>query len=241
MYAREIAGQELTFGVSGKLIMNALVMYDHQTDTLWSHFLGQAVDGELKGQQLEFIPAAQTTWGAWKKANPDTQLLSTGRFGFDSYVRYYDDQNLPGIIGETFSDDRLLRKDLVLGLLMAGEAKAYPFKELAFEPVLNDKAGDVPVLIVFDILTQFAATYSRQLDDRELTFVESEASEHGEVKMKDEETGSLWDGLTGEALEGQLAGKRLQQLPSNYSFWFAWKDYHPETLLFGEAAEGPAS
>jgi hypothetical protein len=163
-------------------------------------------------------------------------LLSTGRFSFDSYVRYYDDQNLPGIIGETFTDDRLGRKDLVLGLLMAGEAKAYPFKELAFHPVLNDKAGDIPVLIVFDILTQFAATYSRSLGDRKLTCIESEVSEHGGVKIRDEETGSLWDGLTGEAFEGPLAGEMLQQLPSNYSFWFAWKDYHPATLLFGEGA-----
>jgi hypothetical protein len=241
VYARDIAGRELTFGVSGKLIMNALVMYDHQTDTLWSHFLGQAVEGELKGQQLEFIPAVQTTWGAWKKVHPDTLLLSTGRFRFDSYVRYYDDPNAPGIIGETFSDDRLGRKDLVLGLLMAGEAKAYPFKELAFQPVLNDQAGDIPVLIVFDILTHFAATYSRRLDDRELSFVEIENPEHGEVRMWDEQTASLWDGLTGESLEGPLAGERLQQLPSNYSFWFAWKDYHPETLLFGEGAAAPAS
>ena len=40
MYAREIEGRELTFGVSGKLIMNALVLYDRQTDSLWSQFLG---------------------------------------------------------------------------------------------------------------------------------------------------------------------------------------------------------
>ena len=43
MYARDIAGQELNFGVSGKLIMNALVMFDRQTETLWSQFLGEAV------------------------------------------------------------------------------------------------------------------------------------------------------------------------------------------------------
>ena len=43
VYAREIEGVEHTFGVSGKLIINALVMYDHQTNTLWSQFLIQGV------------------------------------------------------------------------------------------------------------------------------------------------------------------------------------------------------
>ncbi|MBI3286672.1 MAG: DUF3179 domain-containing protein, partial [Chloroflexi bacterium] len=35
MYARRIGGEEYTFGVSGKLIMNTLVMYDRQTGSLW--------------------------------------------------------------------------------------------------------------------------------------------------------------------------------------------------------------
>ena len=54
----------LTFGVSGKLIMNGLVMYDRETGTLWSQVIGQGVDGELKGVELTTIPALQTTWGA---------------------------------------------------------------------------------------------------------------------------------------------------------------------------------
>ena len=65
MYAREIETQTLTFGVSGKLIMNALVMYDHETGSLWSQFLGQAVRGQLAGTKLEFIPALMTDWATW--------------------------------------------------------------------------------------------------------------------------------------------------------------------------------
>ena len=56
MYAREIDGTEHTFGVSGKLIMNALVMYDHQTRTLWSQFLGMGVKGPQRGVKLDFLP-----------------------------------------------------------------------------------------------------------------------------------------------------------------------------------------
>ena len=44
--------------MSGKLIMNALVMYDHQTDTLWSQFLGEGVKGPLIGK----IPRIDSTY-----------------------------------------------------------------------------------------------------------------------------------------------------------------------------------
>ena len=42
VYAREVNGEELTFGVSGLLLRDALVMFDHQTDSLWSQFIGKA-------------------------------------------------------------------------------------------------------------------------------------------------------------------------------------------------------
>ena len=65
VYAREIEGVEHTFRVSGKLIMNALVMYDHQTNTLWSQFLIQGVKGPLVNGDLEIAPAVQTSWQQW--------------------------------------------------------------------------------------------------------------------------------------------------------------------------------
>ena len=48
--------------VSSKLIMNALVMYDYQLNTLGSQFLSQGVKGPLLNKKLEIVPAVQTTW-----------------------------------------------------------------------------------------------------------------------------------------------------------------------------------
>ena len=41
--------------MSGKLIMNSLVMFDRETESLWSQFLGEAVEGPLSGVRLEFV------------------------------------------------------------------------------------------------------------------------------------------------------------------------------------------
>ena len=82
-YSREINGTVHEFGVSGKLIMNALVMYDRETRTLWSQFLSKAVQGELAGTVLETIPLTLTTWEKWKEVHPDIVALRKGRGGGD--------------------------------------------------------------------------------------------------------------------------------------------------------------
>ena len=93
--------------MSGKLIMNALVMYDHQTDTLWSQFLGKGVEGPLAGKNLELTPLLHTTWEAWKAAHPETLVLNKrGRYQGDRYQGYYASSE-PGVIGERVADDRL--------------------------------------------------------------------------------------------------------------------------------------
>ena len=74
---------ELTFGVSGKLIMNALVMYDRQTETLWSQFLGQAVEGELAGETLGIVASQLVVWSTWEKEHTDALVLDTGGGVYD--------------------------------------------------------------------------------------------------------------------------------------------------------------
>ena len=59
--------------------------------------------------------------------------------------------------------------------------------------------------------------------------------------MVDRETNSRWLLLTAEAIDGPLKGARLEQLPANYSFWFAWADWNPTTGLFLEGGRLPVA
>ena len=216
--------------------MNALVMYDHQTDSLWSHFTGDAVLGDYFGTRLELVPSTMTTWGRWRELHPDTLALDKGgRYTWDGYTSYYRNSDA-GVIGETVDDDRLRTKDLVVGVVIDGEAKAYAFEVLTEQPVVNDSLGGSNVLVVFDAETSTGNTFSRELDGRTLEFRLSEGASDGGLLMVDGETGSEWRLLTGEAVSGPLMGTRLEQIPSNYSFWFAWKDWHPATGLFAPDA-----
>ena len=212
--------------------MNALVMYDHQTDTLWSQFLSKGVEGPLKDTDLELVPATQTTWEAWRQLHPDTKVLNkTSSVSTDSYVNYYESSRA-GIHGQFNPDDRLYVKELVLGVNLDGNAKAYPFSALNREQVVNDTYAGEDVMIFFDTATGTALAFDRSPGDTPLTFsIEGEPNGTATV-LVDEETGSKWTAFTGSAIDGELKGSRLERIPSHLSFWFAWSDWNPQTEIY---------
>lgn len=229
MYARDVNGKTLTFGVSGKLIRNSLVMFDRETGTLWSHLTGEALEGPLVGQHLEQVLSEQTTWGRWREEHPRTLMLDVdpSDVGFDPYQRYYDASDA-GVVGRKRSDDRLPVKEKVIGVRVGNEVKAYSFTALARDRVVDDTVGGVPLVVVFDGLTFSGAVYRRDLGARVLTFTPGPAS----FSMRDGETGSTWDGLSGRATAGAEAGVELEQVPITYSFWFGWVDFYPNTEVY---------
>ena len=232
MYSRDIDGEEYTFGVSGKLIMNVLVMYDHQTRSLWSQFLSRSIEGELSDTELKMIPVTQTTWASWRDLHPDTKFLDTGgSYQSDTYNSYYSSRR-PGVIGEANEDDRLETKDLVVGVNFDGNTKAYPLRELDDQLIVNDTFAGEDVLVYLDPPSGTALVYSRMVDGKLHTFrIEGEPS-GVQTLLVDEETGSTWQAFTGLAVRGELKGSRIERVPSHLSFWFAWTDWNPDTDLF---------
>ena len=213
--------------------MNALVMYDHQTDTLWSQFLSKGVEGPLNGRDLTVIPATQTTWEAWLELHPDTKALRKTNSRPDSYTGYYENSD-SGIHGQFNPDDRLYNKELVLGINLNGIAKAYPLSALNRELIVNDTFAGEDVLVFFDSYTGTALAFDRNPGDTPLTFrIEDGPAGVGAV-LVDAETGSAWTAFTGSATSGELKGSRMERVPSHLSFWFAWSDYYPQTEIYGK-------
>jgi len=241
VYDRQItADQTLTFGVSGMLYRNGLIMYDRETESLWSHILGQAIGGQYQGTQLAFIPALHTDWQSWQELHPDTLVVSPDLYGRDPYESYYASAS-EGVIGRgPFGggpprESDIHPKEYVIGVRLAGEARAYPFSLLHKEPVINDKVGTVPVAVFFDTDTLSGTVFDRRLaDGTELTFAAGRAGR----RVIDIETQSEWDILTGSATAGELKGTQLAQVPITYSFWFGWIDYHTESSVYQPGGRG---
>ncbi len=252
MYDRNLDGRELTFGVSGKLWKNVLIMYDRQTGSLWSHLMGEAVVGPLTGKRLTMYPAVMLTYAEWKKLHPDTLVLEKGGRGLfgssrDPYEGYYYSSRT-GIIPEKYRDKRLHPKTFIIGLTLpppaaggAKAAKAYPFADLNRAGVVNDTFAGRDLLVAYCEGAKAGVVFDRRMDGKVLTFSPEPAEgaagaakgEGGSCRyMRDGESGSRWLRLTGLAVEGPMKGKRLEPIQSTQAFWFGWKDYYPKSEVY---------
>ncbi len=77
--------------------------------------------------------------------------------------------------------------------------------------------------------------HDRTVDGKACKLAVSGKVKNGNLVMYDKETGSLWLQETGKALDGEMKGKALKELPANqYSRrirWDEWKKLHPDTLV----------
>lgn len=149
-----VRGRRLTFGVSGLLYNSDVLMYDRETESLWTQIGRRAVTGPMRAAELRQIPLLHTTWRRWRKEHPRGLVLSreTGHdrdYGIDPYVGYARDSRLMFPISST--DDRLDPKAMVLGVAAGEAVKAYPFDALAgvASPV-RDRVGEQELLVYFD-------------------------------------------------------------------------------------------
>jgi hypothetical protein len=153
-YLSEANGKPLSFGVSGLLYNSDVLLYDRQTDSLWSQILSQAVSGPMKGARLTSVPLSHTTWADWKKRHPDTLVLSTdtgfardyARDPYESYVR-----NPALLFPVKGQSARYHPKEQVIGVEVNGKFKAYPFIELSKGPgEVVDSVGGQRITVRFD-------------------------------------------------------------------------------------------
>lgn len=161
--------EALTFGVSGLLYNSDVLLYDQQTESLWSQLLGKAISGEYSGKELQQIPTARMSWGEWLKRNPNSTSmdpdLPTGlKYDTDPYQSYQKSSKLMFPVKE--ESDKLPSKEIVIGIDVDGTTKAYPFSKLKKEEgSLTDTLNGKTFTIHFNKETQSAWIDSSDWDN----------------------------------------------------------------------------
>ena len=134
VYNAEIAGKAYEFGVSGLLYNSDVLLFDRETETLWSQILAKAVSGKMVNTELKIIPSSHTSWKAWKQKYPDSKVLSTETGYTRDYARSpygnYDKEVMTFFPVE-FKSKRYHPKERVLGVRLNGKQKVYPFAEIS--------------------------------------------------------------------------------------------------------------
>jgi hypothetical protein len=178
------------FGNQGALFGNAMTWWDHDTGSVWSQPLGEAILGPRKGEKLALLPSTLTTWDAWRGAHPDTLALDVrgGRSGFD-----------------------LSRMAIVIDL--GTETVAYSIPRLREVGVVNDVIAGLEVAVVIDPdePNRWVA-FSRKLDNEVVVLG------IGPDGLYDTVTGTTFDSFLGLGGTGPLADQDLSRLPAFTTF-----------------------
>jgi len=229
VYARTTKeGRTLTMIVSGKLWRKSLIMQDAETGTLWSHITGEAMEGELKGHRLEYIPSVQTTWSDWVTAHPATKILKKEKeIRASGYADYFNDPERIGIFRSRWLMERMPGKTLIHGIVRGPHAVAIPDAKARPGVLYDLKVGEDPVAAMRAPDGGVRAWLAR-IDGRMLHFERAGDT----AMMRDRETKSTWDVATGRATAGELKGKALEEIVVRTAFWFAWSQFYPNTEVF---------
>lgn len=233
-YRRRTAdGQTHDLGTSGFVYRSNKLMYDRATLSLWSTLDGEPVVGKLvnKGLKLKMEPVVTTTWGEWRSANPDTQVLSlrglpprVGEKDTDysegaAYFLYHATEGL--MFPVPAHDGRLKNKAEVFVPRLKGgkEPVALSVGFLKDRPVHHIEVGGTP-LVVFTTPGGASRAYAC-----------------GQRRFRPGPSAGLLldqDGVTWKATEEELrpeSGKGLPRVPGHRAYWFGWYAAHPETKL----------
>lgn len=232
-FSSSLYEQAVYFGVSGMVYLGSLVMYDRDTQSLWSAVDGRALVGPMSGFKLDQRPCLSMPWGQWRAAHPNTLLVmgsdDMSDYAVDPYCKLYmhAEHNLYGTL---FCDDRLLPQTPVVGVVVDDKAVAYPVEKICALGCVHDVVQETPVLVTTcgQLYVPGAypiAVFDRLVQGRALYFVDNKG------RNEDTSTRSFWNPC-GYAYEGPLTGTQLKRLPVTCTTWFTWSLFYPNTRIY---------
>ena len=131
--------------------------------------------------------------------------------------------------------DYLVDEDLVFGLEIDGDARAYPLRILGWHEMMNDVVGGMPVALAYCTLCGSGILYETAVEGRDepLIFSSTGLLYRSNKLMYDRGTDSVWNQFTGEPVMGPLvdSGIRLKIRPLTITSWAKWRARHPETTV----------
>ncbi len=120
-------------------------------------------------------------------------------------------------------------EDYVIGIHYNGVTRAYPVKIMGYHEVVNDRVGEEEILVTYSPLTGSALAFEAPKQNAAHAFGVSGLVYNNNSLLYDRATESLWSQLTGQAVSGEEAGRRMKQIPVTYTTWNHWAELHPET------------
>jgi len=227
---RGVNGQNVAFGVSGKLFNTNLMPFDRETNSYWTQLGLNCVNGELINTKINLVPVIETTWGTWKSSFPDSDVLNTNTGFSRAYGQYpygdYRTNNANIIFPVNPLDQRLPSKDRVLGVLGDSTNRAYTIDLFREDLVIQDQLEGTELIVIGSESSNFMVAYENNLDLTEVTSVENSLP-----IVAQSQDGNMIT-LDGRIVQGPLSGQSLLPTKSWIGYWMSFGSFYPGIEIF---------
>ncbi len=127
--------------------------------------------------------------------------------------------------------DYLDEDDLVVGIVINGEAKAYPHVILDWHEIVNDELAGSKFAVTYCPLTGTATAWNRVIDNTETTFGVSGLLYNSNLIPYDRETDSYWSQIALKGISGDLINDQISTIPVIETSWNTWKKMYPQSQI----------
>lgn len=192
---------------------------------------GVAVSGGVEEEEPTLLPVEEPPSGAEREFSTDfnihsvpyREILSGGppKDGIPAIDE-------PRYMSAAEADEWLEDVEPVIRVEIGDKARAYPLQVLMWHEIVNDELGGEPVAVTFCPLCNTGLAFLRTLDGQVLDFGTTGRLRFSNLIMYDRQTESWWQQATGEAIVGELTGRRLEFIPAPIISWEQFKEGNPE-------------
>jgi hypothetical protein len=136
--------------------------------------------------------------------------------------------------------DYMRPDDVVVGVKIGGEARAYPLRILVWHESVNDTVGGAPIAVSYCPLCRSALVFDRRVGGETREFGVSGLLWNSNVLLYDRQQDrgdeSLWSQAHMKAVTGPAAREKLtlKLLPAELTSWREWLERNPDTVVMSK-------
>ncbi|MBI3589032.1 MAG: DUF3179 domain-containing protein [Candidatus Liptonbacteria bacterium] len=132
----------------------------------------------------------------------------------------------PKYISVQDAEKQLTDKEPGLAVEIETVSRFYPFQILVWHEIINDTINGKRILITYCPLCLSGIVFDPAVSGERVEFGTSGKLWNSNLVMYDRKTNSLWSQILGEAIVGEMAGAKLNVLPSDQIRFGDWKKLH---------------
>ena len=227
MWKRTAQGRELHFYLAGINNQNFL-MRDRETGSWWQQVTGRAISGPLQGAALDLAPYDELSFGLWKSESPQGVVLAPVAGHEKDYDGDWEKEVAKYMVPVSFPGQGLKDRDVILGLELNGQSRAYPLDSVLRQSVVEEKVSGIPVALVVAADGKSVRAFRSQWNGADIDLYRDSQSK--DARLVDG-LGNEWT-FAGCAVVGRATGRCLERINLLKDFWFDWKNYHPQTTVY---------